>query len=122
MNVLLLIAGLLSILLALAHSFLGERLIFRGWRELPPAIKRRQQNIIWASWHLGSFLGLGIGSSLVFLSTQNDLTSALWPVLIIWIIAFVLSALVVLYATKGKHPGWIVFLIIVVFTLLGMRV
>ncbi|MEP3889659.1 MAG: hypothetical protein ABJN69_04280 [Hellea sp.] len=121
MNVLLLIAGLLSILLGLAHSLLGERLIFKGWRKTPPAIPRRHQNIIWASWHIGSFLGFGIGGALIWLSHFPDWTSGLAPMLMSLFVGFVLSGLIVLYGTRGKHPGWIVLLAIAALTLLSTR-
>lgn len=120
MNVLLLIAGLLCILLGLAHSLLGERLIFSGWRETPPAIPRRHQNIIWASWHLGSFLGFGIGGALVWLAHFPELVLALKPALISLVVGFVLSSLIVLYATRGKHQGWIVLLMIAILTALSI--
>ena len=121
MNVLLFIAGILSILLGLAHSFLGERLIFSGWRETPPVIPRRHRNIIWASWHLGSFLGFGIGGALMFLARQVEILPRLQPILVSLIVSFVLSGLIVFYATKGKHPGWLVLLIIAVLTFLGLK-
>jgi len=121
MNVLLFIAGLLSILLGMAHSLLGERLIFSGWRKTPPAIRQRHKNIIWASWHLGSFLGFGIGGALIFLSKQTELISPLKPVFVSLICGFILSSLIVFYATKGKHPGWIVLLIIAVLILFGLK-
>ena len=121
MTLLLLIAGLLSILLALAHSFLGERLIFRGWRKSPPAIPQRHQNIIWASWHIVSFLGFGIGGAFIWLSPKPDWISSLKPALTSLVIGFVLSGLIVLYGTRGKHPGWIVLLIIAVLTGLALK-
>lgn len=121
MSILLLIAGCLSLLLGLAHSLLGERLIFRSWRKSPPAIPRRHQNIIWASWHIVSFLGFGIGGALIWVSHFPDLVLALKPALINLIISFVLSGVLVLYATRGKHPGWMVLLVIAVLTVLGLK-
>ena len=119
MNLLLLIAGILSILLSLAHSLLGERLIFRDWRKSPPAIPRRHQNIIWASWHIVSFLGLGIGGAFIWLSHFPNVIAALKPALMSLVAGFILSSLIVLYGTRGKHPGWIVLLIIAVLTVLS---
>ena len=116
MSILLLIAGCLSLLLGLAHSFLGERLIFVGWRKTPPAIPRRHRNIIWASWHIGSFLGFGIGGALIWLSHFPDLIIVLKPALISLVLGFVLSGLIVLYGTRGKHPGWIVLSLIAALT------
>lgn len=118
MNSLLLIAGCLSLVLGLAHSFLGERLIFMGWRKAPPTIARRHRNIIWASWHIGSFLGFGIGGALIWLSHFPELVTPLKPALMSLALGFILSGLIVLYATRGKHPGWIVLLLIAVLTLL----
>ena len=59
-----LIAGLIAALTGVAHSFLGERLIFRHLRSgglIPtlaaPPLRERHIRILWATWHLGSVFG-----------------------------------------------------------------
>ncbi len=112
-------AGILAVLLGAVHSVLGEKLIFSDWRANPPTILRRHRNILWASWHIVSFLGLGIGGAFIWLSGKTDLIASLKPVLLSLALGFALSGLIVLYATRGRHPGWIVLLTIAVLTFLA---
>lgn len=117
---LVLIAGLLAALLGIIHSLLGEKLIFGHWRKSPPDIPRRHYNILWATWHIVSCLGFGIAGVLVWLSAHNDLIASFKPALISLIAGLWLSSLLVLYATRGKHPGWIVLAIIGVLITLSI--
>ena len=112
MNSLLLIAAILAILLGLAHSFLGERLIFSSWRKTPPAIPRAHRQIIWASWHVLTLLGWAMAAILLWAAQNFDQIEKLRPVLLALVIILGLSGLMVLYARRGRHPGWIVFMII----------
>ncbi|MDB2437887.1 hypothetical protein N9W89_04175 [Hellea sp.] len=59
---------------------------------------------------------------MISISYHADLIAALKPAFISLIIGFSLSSLMVLYATRGRHPGWIVLLIITVLTGLAIRV
>ncbi len=96
------------------HTGLGETLIFKGWRQSAPDIARQHRNIIWASWHLVTICCVAFGIILLAVGAGvEDLTS-----LILYIIAaaFLLSSGLVLLATRGKHPGWVVLLIIAVLT------
>ena len=111
---LLFIAGILAVILGLVHTGLGETFIFKGWRETSPNIARRHRNIIWASWHLVTICCLAFGIILLAIGAGvEDLIS-----LILYIIAaaFLLSSGLVLLATRGKHSGWIVLLIIALLT------
>jgi hypothetical protein len=112
MNTLLLAAGLLSILVGLIHSILGELLIFKKLREdsfIPTLamqpLHEKSVRILWATWHLASIFGWGIGAILISLSKSNFATSDV----IIQYIAFSMffSGVLVLVATRAKHPGWI---------------
>ena len=118
------LAGVLAILLGAVHSVLGERLIFSRLRrsslvpnmEIAP-LKPRHLSIIWASWHIVSLLGAGLG---VLLITQG----AYWLQLSIFaraaiILSMTVSCLLVLYATRGRHPGWLVLLLIALLLFLA---
>ena len=129
MNTYFLIAGMLCFILGLIHSILGEYLIFKNKRHkghLVPSkvsveLKEKHLRIIWATWHLASFFGWCIGAFLVKLSLeQNKLDSEFIDFIInSTIYTMVASALLVLIGTKGKHPGWIVLLLIGILLIIG---
>ena len=113
----LLAAGLLMILIGVAHSVIGEILIFRQLRGgtivpllAPQPLRERHLRILWASWHLGSVLGFGFAGMLIVLAMSPDLPSHASFVRIVAIATLASSALV-LYATKGRHPGWLGLLV-----------
>lgn len=115
MQTIYLMAGVLAILTGLAHSVLGEILIFRHLREngvVPsrpaPPLRERHVRIIWASWHLVSVFGWAFaGILLAIASGADDLRT-------IAVNAIVASHLggsaLVLVGTRGRHPGWIALL------------
>lgn len=120
MNLFLFIAGILTILLSVAHSVLGETLIFRHIAELESsckqkcALKRRHLNALWSTWHLLTLFGLGIGSILLWMSILGFNASDQFAVSTVLTITLAGSAVFWLLGTKGKHPAWIVFMIIAV--------
>ena len=129
MNTYLLTAAILCFVLGIAHSVLGEFLIFNSKRykgNLVPSkqtedLKERHLRILWATWHLASVFGSGIGAILMKLSLgKSQLNVAIADVVIQPIIyTMLLSSILVLIGTKGKHPGWIVLLSICVLVILG---
>lgn len=129
MNTYVCIAGILCFLLGIVHSILGEYLIFNSKRNkgsLVPskkseALKERHLRILWATWHLASVFGWGIGAILIKISAeQNELDSTSIGFIIQPIIyTMFLSSLLVLVGTKGKHPGWVVLLIIGILLVIG---
>ncbi|MEQ8473038.1 MAG: hypothetical protein RIC35_17720 [Marinoscillum sp.] len=129
MNIYFLIAGILCFILGIVHSILGELLIFNSKRNpssIVPSkksadLKERHIRIIWATWHLATIFGWCLGVILVKISlTQNELN-----IEIIRLItqstnyAMMAGSILVLIATKGKHPGWIILLIIGALLIIG---
>lgn len=114
MNIWLFFAGILAFVVGLVHSVLGEVLIFRHLRNgniIPtqgkPLLPERSIRILWATWHIASIFGWGIGVILLYLS-QTELE----PVLknqVVQAVAYSMffSGLLVFVATKAKHPGWV---------------
>jgi len=117
MQMQLLAAGMLMILIGVAHSVIGEILIFRKLRAgtivpllAPAPLRERHLRILWANWHLTSALGWGLAALLILIAAAPDPSSHALHVRIIAIATLAGSALV-LYATKGRHPGWLGLLI-----------
>lgn len=112
MNTFLFAAGVLSIVVGLIHSILGEVLIFKKLRvdSLIPTmakepLRERNIRILWATWHLASIFGWAIGAILIKLAGLDLAVSDA----IVQYIAFSMFAagVLVLIATKAKHPGWV---------------
>jgi hypothetical protein len=116
------IAGMLCVLLGLAHSFLGEFLIFKKKKKpgkFIPTIantpsEESHLRIIWATWHLTSIFGGCMGVILVRIATtQNQGSTELISFITVsTAIAMLCASFLVGIATKGKHPGWVILLII----------
>ncbi len=129
MNLYLLIAAILCFFLGLVHSFLGEYLIFKHRRKkgnLVPSInsnelKERHLRILWATWHLASAFGWCIGAILMKITlTENPLNKGLVDFILQSIVfTMIFSSVLVLVGTKGKHPGWVVLLLIGILTIIG---
>ncbi len=125
MQMQLLAAGVLMILIGVAHSVIGEILIFRQLRAgtivpllAPPPLRERHLRILWANWHLTSALGWGLAALLILIAVAPDPSSYALHVRII-AIATLAGSLLVLYATRGRHPGWIGLLVAAVLAWLG---
>ena len=123
MNVMLLVAGLLSALIGIAHSVLGERLLLgplfeRG--DLPKllgsaAFARRTLRF---TWHLTTVLLLGIGVMMMILSLA-PLDSQSACILRVLAISFAVCSLLSLIGARARHFSWWVFLIISVLLWFG---
>ena len=110
-------AGVLAILVGLAHSVLGEILIFNRMRNkgvIPtvgaPLLRERHVRILWASWHVVTVFGCAIGAILLrlaFPSSENVLRIFVENTIAI---SMLVSSLLVLVGTKGVHPGWLALL------------
>ena len=127
MDVYFLIAAVLSFIVALVHSILGEYLIFRRMRKggiIPTEggsrLKERHVRILWASWHIVTIFGWGFGAILLKLSSSQSIASI--QVFMVNTIAasMFISSLMVLISTKARHPGWLGLLLIAIFSWLGI--
>jgi len=123
MNVMLLVAGLLSALIGIAHSVLGERLLLgplfeRG--DLPKllgsaAFARRTLRF---TWHLTTVLLLGIGVMVMILSLAPLDPESAW-ILQALAVTFAACSLLSLIGARARHFSWWVFLIIAVLLWFG---
>ena len=116
-------AAALTVVLAAAHSYLGERyLLIRLFRR-PDLPKLRggdaftKQTLRFA-WHITSVAWLGLAALMVAWAgrggmdrTEAGLTSAV----------FAASGLAALLGSRGRHLSWIAFLAIAALVWLGQR-
>ena len=118
------IAAILAGVTGVAHSWLGERLIFRHLREgslVPrlgaPPLRERHVRILWATWHLATVFGCAFAAVLLRLSLGHPLTESL--VIGASASAYLGGAVLVLVGTKGRHPGWIALAVVAVLAVIG---
>ena len=112
MQTLLIIAAIIALLVGVVHSILGEILIFKKIRDsgvIPtkavPPLEGRNIRILWATWHLASVFGWAFAGILYSIAMGYE--SITTVVLNATMFAFAGGSLLVLIATKGRHPGWI---------------
>ncbi len=127
MNTYFLAAGVLTFVIGLVHSVLGEMMIFRLMRLqgiIPTnggnVLREPHVRILWASWHVVTALGWCVAITLLWLAlpstaqiSQSTLSKAIACALLV-------SSLLVLVGTKGKHPGWMGLLAAAALTAVGV--
>ncbi|MDB4385252.1 hypothetical protein N9Z12_04295 [Opitutaceae bacterium] len=112
------IAGALTVLIGCAHSYLGEKYILRRLvREdnLPPLFggEVSAPKILRFAWHLTTIAWWGF-AVLLFMLVRTPLSPALVGQVIA--IVFGIHSLITLAASRGRHPAWIVFLLIAILS------
>jgi hypothetical protein len=118
----LLAAAFLTVVLAAAHSYLGERYIltrlFR--RELPKLFGGTEftRRTLRFAWHLTSVAWLGLAAVLVKLNSHEPSGAELGTLLTG---TFAASGLVAFIGSRGRHLSWVVFGAIAVLAWLGTR-
>lgn len=113
MNTTLLLAAAGLALVGLAHSALGELLVFRQLRTrglVPtaghPVLRERQVRILWGTWHVVTLLGWALSALLWRLGTAaSDTALAMWVMDVVGL-ATLASGMLVFLATRGTHPAW----------------
>lgn len=110
----LLLASFLTVVVGIVHSVLGEKLIFTHLRvgkmvptNIGAPLKERHIRIIWATWHIVSIFGFCLAGLLYWLSLPSTNIENIQLLKLIISTSFISSAVLVLWATKGKHPGWV---------------
>ena len=123
MNVILLVAGLLSALIGIAHSMLGEKLVLRPLferGEVPKLLGSTAfaHRTLRFTWHLTTVLLLGIGAVVTALSLSPLEPRSAW-ILHVLAATFAACSLLSLIGARAKHFSWWVFLIIATLLWLG---
>jgi hypothetical protein len=120
-------AAALSFLVGLAHSVMGEILIFRRLRQggewIPTngakLLGEGHVRILWASWHVLTVFGWGIAGILVWLSLHSSGACSAGFVENAIAISMLCGAMLVFVGTKARHPGWAGLLGVAVLVWLG---
>ncbi|MEQ1670430.1 MAG: hypothetical protein ABL893_06200 [Hyphomicrobium sp.] len=115
MNNLLLAASVAAAVLGIAHSIIGDLLIFKPLRQKQAEnddalriLSRRRWAAIWSTWHLLTIFGFGIAGVLFVLALNP---AATYPDLKLPLVAaFAIGGVFWVYGTAGKHPAWIILL------------
>jgi hypothetical protein len=126
MNWYLLSASVLAFAIGLAHSVLGERLIFRRMRSgglVPtrgaPVLHESHVRILWASWHVVTAMGWCVAAVLAWLAWPSGRLPAPPLIASVIVAAMLAGALLVLVGTRGRHPGWVGLLGVAVLAGMG---
>ncbi len=114
-------------MVGLAHSILGERLVFSRMRAagLVPTqggtvLLERHVRILWATWHVVTAIGWCLAAVLVWLSLSSVGQAAQSVIALLIAAAMGVSALLVLVGTKGRHPGWVGLAGVAVLSAIGV--
>lgn len=110
----LLIAALLLVAIAAAHSYLGERyILIRLFRRSDlPKVRGSEwftKATLRFAWHVTSVAWLGFAAILVVLSQQQVEMSSIARIVAL---TFLVSAIVSAIGGRGRHYSWVVFLVI----------
>ena len=119
-------AGVLF-LVALAHSVLGEAMVFRrvrgaAWLQADTGrrLGRGHLGILWATWHGLTALGWGVAAVFGWLARLPSTARA--PLAFVddaLVAALAVTALLVFVGARGRHPGWVGLLATAVLAWLG---
>ena len=123
LGLLYLVAAVLAAGLGLAHSILGEKyILIRLFRrtDLPKLFGGTEFTVrtLRFAWHLTSIAWWG-AAALLFLMAQRPLSSAAASGVLAGV--FLVSAVITLVASRGRHLAWPVFLAIGIIALYGAQ-
>lgn len=114
MNAWLVAAAAVVALTGLAHSVIGEWMIFRALRRsgvVPsggqPVLRGFQTRILWANWHLVTVLGWALAALLLWLAQPESRVASGGVIERGAAVALAAGGALVLWSNRGRHPGWV---------------
>ena len=108
-------AGVLAILVAIAHGVLGERLVF-ATAQIEPPRKRRLLRLIWQA---GTVDWIGLGVLLIASPYLGSALARQW-VIAVAVVVYACAAFANALAVRGLHPGWMLMSCVVCLALIGL--
>jgi len=121
-------AAALVFVIGLAHSWLGERMVFRHLRTgglVPdggqPGLRAYQTRILWASWHVVTALAWALAVVLLWLAQPAVRAASGGVVETAIATALAISGGLVLLSNRGRHPAWIALLAAAALVLMSQR-
>ena len=117
------VAACLCVVLGLAHSYLGERyILIRLFRrtDLPKLFGGTEFTVrtLRFAWHLTSVAWWG-AAALFYQLAQGPVSAA--KVAAVLAVMFLVSAVITLFASRGRHLAWPVFLVVGLIALYGSK-
>jgi len=124
MDACLITGAILALLIAAAHSYLGERFILSRLlrrTELPPLFGNESftRQTLRFAWHLTSIAWVGMAVVMISFSLDEPHRSRSIALIAICL-TFGVNAVVTFCATRGRHLAWIVFIAIALAAWLGI--
>ncbi len=127
MNAYFIAAAALASIVGLVHSVLGEIMIFRRMRKsgriIPTdggaILSGPNVRILWASWHVLTVFGWAMAAILVELAKPTARGSGNDVVEQAIMVSMLVGSVLVLIATKARHPGWVGLLGVAVLVWIG---
>lgn len=111
----------LAVLVALVHSYLGERyiLIRLFKRDLPKTFGGTEftKNTLRFAWHITSIAWLGFAALLVTMAGAEPRPARAFANVVA--ATFLATGLVALAGSRGRHPAWVVFFAIAALVYFG---
>lgn len=80
---------------------------------------RAHVRILWASWHVATVFGWLSAATLMFLAARPVPPDVRQFLLLAIGVAMLAASLLVLWGTKGRHPGWVAMLLVATLSFLG---
>jgi hypothetical protein len=109
------LAGLLAVAAALVHAVLGETKVFARAR-IEPEWARRLIRLV---WQFGTIAWIGLAVLLVAAPKLGSEAARNW-IIATSIVTFGFGAVGNAWATRGRHFGWVVLMIVVGLAAIGL--
>lgn len=121
-------AAALAFVTGLAHTFFGERWVFKRMRAgafIPTnggqVLREPHVRILWATWHLVTVSGWLIAAILVWLALPQQAALADSFIPRAMGVSWLASSALVFIGTKGRHLGWAALLGAAILTIMGTQ-
>ena len=124
MNTYLVASGILTILMAIAHTVAGEMLILIPLQKAEglPAVRgsiRTTKATLRFTWHVTSVFGIGIAFIFFYYSGLTEFNPEQIYILRILSLTFLVSFVVAIVGSRARHPSWAVFIFVSILTWLN---
>lgn len=113
-DALLMASGALAVIVAVVHAVLGETRVFATSTIEP----RRMRLLLRFVWHAGAVAWGALGV-LLALAPSFGSASARAAIITLAVATFATAAAGNAYATRGRHPGWMLLAVVIVAAIAG---
>ena len=108
-------AGVLAILVAVAHGVIAEQQVFAGAHIEP----RRTRRLLRMIWQASTVDWISIGVLLIAVPTLGSDAGRRW-IIAVAVVVYGYAAVGNALATRGRHAGWCLMLGVVTLALVGL--